>query len=239
MQLVTARRIYGVLISLSLLLPAACNRDETQQPTDARTSASGDGVITGRVTYSGPPDMKIIPGSPEVPDESTVTGPHNGLKNVIVFLKDAPKPSFSLTTPVVLDQIKCVYVPHVVAIETGQILRLKSSDNLMHNVHLKCQVNPDSNFGFPNPGQMDMTLTSPEAPFPVKCDVHPWMGAWIGVFNHPWFAVTSDDGKFTIQHVPPGKYALAAWQEVLPQQEQQIVVNATGSTEADFQFKAP
>jgi Polysaccharide lyase family 4, domain II len=65
------------------------------------------------------------------------------------------------------------------------------------------------------------------------------MNAWIGVFNHPWFAVTADDGSFTIQHVPPGHYTLAAWQEVLPQQEQPIDVSATGQTEADFTFEAP
>ena len=85
----------------------------------------------------------------------------------------------------------------------------------------------------------NLRLHSPKPPFPVRCDVHPWMSAWVGVFDHPWFAVTGDDGSFTIPHVPPGKYTLVAWQEVLPQQEQQINVAATGQTEADFAFQAP
>jgi len=183
--------------------------------------------------------MKIIPGSPQVKDESIVVGPRGGLKNVIVFLEDAPRSTFVLPNPAVLDQVKCVYVPHVLAVQTGETLRIKSSDAVMHNVHLKCQVNPDVNFGFNGISQRDITLNSAEAPFPVRCDVHPWMSAWIGVFNHPWFAVTAEDGSFTIQHVPPGHYTLAAWQEVLPQQEQSIDVSATGQTEADFTFEAP
>lgn len=232
----TFKRLWIAAI-LALSLVGGCGREDS---ADTRAAESGDGVIEGRIIFSGfPPEMKTIPGSPLISDESIVVGPRNGLKNVIVFLKDAPKPSFVVQSPVVLDQVKCVYVPHVLAVQTGQILRIKSSDAMMHNVHLKCLVNPDANYGFTGIGQRDITLASPESPFAVRCDVHPWMSAWIGVFDHPWFAVTRDDGSFTIEHVPPGRYTLAAWQEVLPQQEQQIVVAPTGQTEADFTFQAP
>ena len=223
-------------VMLGVLSATGCDRPEA---ADNRPAAPGDGVIQGRIIFSGAaPASKIIPGSPLIPDESIVVGSAGGLKNVIVFLKDAPKASFVLQSPAILDQIKCVYTPHVVAVQTGQTLRLKSSDAMMHNVHLKCLVNPDANYGFPTAGQHDIALSSAEAPFPVRCDVHPWMGAWIGVFDHPWFAVTGEDGKFRIDHVPPGRYTLVAWQEVLPQQEQQIVVGAS-PTEADFTFQAP
>jgi hypothetical protein len=236
MQSLTIRPLFILLMAFALSLQAACDR---AAPESARAAASGEGVIHGRVTYTGPADMKIIPGSPQVPDETIVTGPHSGLKNVIVFLKDAPKATFTLQTPAVLDQVKCVYTPHVIAVQTSQTLTLKSSDATLHNVHLKAVSNPDVNYGFPAPGTKDVKFSSAEAPFPVKCDVHPWMSAWIGVFDHPWFVVTSDDGSFTIPHVPPGNYTLVAWQEVLPQQEQQITVTATGSTEANFSFRAP
>ena len=229
-------RLCAGVLALAIFLPAGCDRSAAQAD---RAAASGEGVIRGRVTYSGPANIKVIPGSPMVPDETIVTGANRGLKNVIVFLKDAPKATFILQTPAVLDQVKCVYVPHVVAVQTGQTLRLKSSDNTLHNVHLKAQVNPDVNYGFPAPGEKDIQLSSAEAPFAVKCDVHPWMSAWIGVFDHPWFAVTGDDGTFTIEHVPPGKYTLVAWQEVLPEQEQPIGVSGTAATEADFSFQAP
>jgi plastocyanin len=231
-------RLRGYVLALTLVMLAGCDRGGV--PEIARAAASGEGVISGRVTLVGfAPLRKVIPGSPMVSDESIVTGPKQGLKNVIVYLKDAPKATFVLKTPVVLDQIKCVYVPHVVAVQTGQTLRLKSSDALMHNVHLKCAVNPDANYGFPSAGQRDIQLALPEAPFSVRCDVHPWMSAWVGVFDHPWFAVTGEDGSFTIEHVPPGTYTLVAWQEVLPEQEEQVTVSNGGETKVDFAFAAP
>jgi hypothetical protein len=230
-------RLLTCALAASLL--AGCGR-ESPGDNAARPAESGDGVIHGKVTISGfVPQMKTIPGSPMTPDESIVVGSGRGLKNVIVYLKDAPKATFVLQTPAVLDQVKCMYVPHVLAVQVGQTLRIKSSDALMHNVHLKSLVNPDSNYGFPGIGQKDISLNDAEAPFPVKCDVHPWMSAWIGVFDHPWFAVTGDDGSFTIEHVPPGKYTLAAWQETLPEQEQTITITSPGSCEADFTFEAP
>jgi plastocyanin len=232
-------RLCGCIFCVGLMLAmAGCDRGSV--PETARAAAAGDGVIRGRVTFVGfVPVRKVIPGSPMVSDESIVTGSDQGLKNVIVYLKDAPKATFVLKAPVVLDQIKCVYVPHVVAVQTGETLRLKSSDALMHNVHLKCAVNPDANYGFPAPGQRDIQLALPEAPFAVRCDVHPWMSAWVGVFDHPWFAVTGEDGSFTIEHVPPGKYTVVAWQEVLPEQEEQITVGNGGETKVDFAFAAP
>jgi plastocyanin len=172
-------------------------------------------------------------------NEMIVVGPGGGLKNVIVFLKDAPPTATASAEPVVLDQVNCVFVPHVVAVQTGQTLRIKSSDSLMHNAHLQCVANPDANFGFPAPGQKDVVLNLPESPFRVKCDVHPWMTAWVGVFAHPWFAVSADDGSFTIDHVPPGDYTLAAWQEALPQQEQTIHVTGDKPVEVLFSFQAP
>ena len=225
------------MLALGLLLAGGCGRQQTEE---ARAAASGNGVIKGRVVFLGaPPEPKIIPGSPMAQDDSIVVGTGRGLKNVIVYLKDAPASASALPPPAVLDQVKCVYVPHVLAIRAGEVLRVKSSDAVMHNVHFKCLVNPEVNFGFAGIGQRDVTLASPEAPFAVRCDVHPWMSAWIGVFDHPWFAVTGDGGNFTIEHVPPGRYTLVAWQEALPQQEQQITVEAAGQTEAGFTFEAP
>lgn len=180
----------------------------------------------------------MLAGSPNLLDESLVV--HSGnLKNVIVYLKDAPPPTLYKRDPVVLDQIHTQYVPHVIALQTTQILRLKSSDNMLHNVHLQCTVNPDQNYGFPKPETHDIKLDKPETPFQIKCDVHPWMTAYAAVFSHPWFAVTGEDGSFTISSVPPGHYTLVAWQEVLPPQEMSVDVTADQSTIANFTFAAP
>lgn len=224
----------GFLFLLSL---TACGGSDDDS---ARPEATGAGVIRGRVILSGViPVPRVIPGSPEAMDESIVPGPENGLKNVIVYLKNAPRSALANTTPVVLDQVNCVYVPHVLALQVGQTLRLKSSDKVMHDVHLKCAVNPDMNFGFPGPGQHDITFAHAEPPFQVKCDVHSWMSAWIAVFDHPWFAVSGDDGSFVIEHVPPGQYTLAAWQEVLPEQEQPITVGDSAPVKVTFTFQNP
>jgi hypothetical protein len=235
-------RLRGCILTAGLVivmgLVVGCDRGGEEPST--RPAAAGEGVIRGKVSLVGfAPLPKIIPGSPMIADQSISIGQRQGMKNVIVYLKDAPKATFVLQTPVVLDQIKCVYVPHVLAVQAGQILRLKSSDAMLHNVHLKCAVNPDANYGFPAPGERDIQLQSAEAPFPVKCDVHPWMSAWVGVFDHPWFAVTGDDGTFTIPHVPPGTYTLIAWQEVLPQQEERVIVTDGGQTDVQFAFPAP
>jgi Polysaccharide lyase family 4, domain II len=230
----------GCIFCLLAAVPLISGCDRRRAMASERTAAAGSGVISGRVVLSGyAPLPKILPGSPMTPDESIVVGPEHGLKNVIVYIADAPKATFSQTAPAVLDQINCQYVPHVLAVQTGQTLRIKSSDKVMHDVHLKCAVNPGENFGFPAPGEREVRFASAEAPFPVKCDVHPWMSAWIGVFDHPWFAVTADDGSFTIPRVPPGKYKLVAWQEVLPQQEQEIDVGDGGPTNVQFTFQAP
>jgi Polysaccharide lyase family 4, domain II len=226
------------VISLLLVPLMTCGCDRGSPAPAATTSSTGNGVIHGRVFFVGePPPRRIIPGSPNCVDESVVVGPAGGLKNVIVFLADArPAPTLD-TNPEVLDQINCVYVPHVLALHTGQTLRIKSSDALMHNVNLQCAVNPQTNFGFAAPGQKDVQFAASEPPFRVKCDVHPWMSAWIGVFDHPWFAVTGDDGSFTISHVPAGTYTLAAWHEALPRQEQRITISDTSPADVTFNFR--
>jgi hypothetical protein len=229
--------------SLLLLLPlicSGCGKDDSSGSPQSAGVPLGKGVISGRVILSGnPPVMQEIPISPKIKDESIIVGKDGGLENVIVFLKDAPRCSSVLQTPAVLDQINCKYVPHVLAVQAGQTLRLKSSDSIMHNINIQSAVNLPANYGFSGVGQRDIVLKFPEDPFIVKCDVHQWMKAWVGVFKHPWFAVTGEDGSFTIENVPAGTYTLAAWQEVLPQQEQQIAVTDQAPAKAQFTFQAP
>ncbi len=214
--------------------------DISAAPASGATAKEGASVIRGRVLLGGnPPAPQTLAGSPGKMDESIAVDAAHGLKNVIVYIANAPPSTFTLQNPVVLDQINCVYVPHVVAVQTGQPLTLKSTDMLMHNVHLQCKSNPDANYGFNTPGRQDIHLKLAETPFKISCDVHPWMTAWMGVFDHPWFAVTADDGSFTIPRVPPGQYKLIAWQEALPQQEKTITVTDNSAADVQFVFPAP
>ncbi len=214
--------------------------------------ATAHADVTGKVTLTGPaPEMKVIDMSatPEcaalhpdpVTEQTVIVGDKGELKNVVVSIKKTPDlKGDAPVAPAVLDQKGCMYEPHVVAMMVGQDLALKNSDTFLHNVHSQSTVNEPFNVGMPfketNGIKVDSPPTKPEI-FKVKCDVHPWMTAWIAVFDHPYFAVTGDDGTFTIKNLPDGTYTLQAWHELYGSQEQQITVK-DGKATADFTYKS-
>jgi plastocyanin len=183
------------------------------------------GNITGTVTLSGTPppekditplkeDMtcgKLVEGTPKT--RFFVVGPNNGLADVVVMLKGiSGKSTGASAPPLVLDQRTCQYVPSILALQTGQKLIVKNSDPVLHNVHsMSAAGNKDYNLA-QMAGGADLTFTfdKPENFLKFKCDVHSWMFAWITVVDHPYFAVTDKDGKFTIKDVPAGKYTVVA-----------------------------
>ena len=174
-------------------------------------------------------------------DESLVVA-DGKLANVVVSVKadnlqgEVPKEAATL------DQKGCQYHPHVVAVMVGQPLLVKNDDNFLHNVHALSIDNPAFNFGQPtkdtNGRKVDPMKTAER--FKIKCDVHPWMGAHVAVFEHPYFAVSKEDGTFKIPagKLPDGEYTLVAWHEKLGEQEAKVTV-AGGKAEApEFTFKA-
>jgi plastocyanin len=233
-----------VLSSIILLCaaPGCDRRDSAQSAAPAGPVRTGTGIIQGVVILAGkPPVMDAIPnrpchgGAPPLKDESVVCDAAGHLQNVIVYIEDAPSagPAKDLQ-PVTIDQVDCHYVPHVVALRTGQTLHVTSSDPVFHNIHGTCNENDPFNFALINAGQSkDMQFAKPEL-FPVRCDVHPWMKAWIDVFPHPWFAVTGPDGSFVIHNVPSGKYTLVAWQEKYGKVRTPIVVSDGKASSASF-----
>jgi plastocyanin len=164
-----------------------------------------------------------------------------GLKNVIVFLssgveaKKYPVP----TQAVVIDQVGCKYVPHALSVQTGQEIKIKNSDDTGHNIHSLSMVNPTFNIGQALQGlENSVKLEKAESPFRVKCDVHSWMGNFVGVFDHPYHAVSGDGGKYAIK-VPPGTYEVTAWHEKLGTQKGMVTVKEGSAMEhLDFTFKA-
>ena len=208
-------------------------------------------TITGTITFDGkPPSLKPLSmdadpacakkHSKPVPDQRLVLGSGNTMGNALVWVskglpsgKSWPAPK----TPVTLDQQGCVYVPHVQGIMVGQAYRILNSDGILHNVHSLPKVNPQ--FNKPMPPTMKETTTTfakPENVFPIKCDVHPWMQAFIGVFTHPFYSATGTDGKFTISGLDPGTYEISAWHEVLGTQTATITVAANETKSQDFKF---
>ena len=212
--------------------------------------------ITGKVTLEGKaPEAKEIDMSgvkecaalhaDPVTEQTVVADESGNLANVIVAIKKAEGqdlPGDPPAEPAELDQKGCMYEPHVLAMMTGQEFVVKNDDPFLHNVHSLSTVNPAFNFGQPNKDE-GKKVESPKAEeyFRVKCDVHPWMSAYIGVFEHPYFAVTKEDGTFSIKadQLPDGEYTLTFWHEKLATEpvEAQIKVEG-GKAEANHAFKA-
>jgi hypothetical protein len=213
--------------------------------------AFGAGVVSGAVGFVGtPPPVTMLPnatchdeGARPLPDETVVVNEDGRtLRNVVVYLDGvAGRYDGQAAAAAVLDQVDCRYVPHVLAVQAGQMLLVKSSDPTLHNVHYQPAANPAANFGLTRAGaDRRVTFVKPETdPVRVKCDVHPWMTAYVGVLPHPFFAVTGDDGRFEITHVPPGSYTLVAWHERYGRLKQPITVGDDGKVEATFEYKAP
>jgi plastocyanin len=174
------------------------------------------------------------------PSGQLVLGSGNTLGNVFVQIKNAPAASGAApTSPVVIDQNGCMYHPRVVGVRVDQPLKFKNSDGILHNVHGRPEVNREFNIGMPPTlKEKDQTFNKPEPLFPVKCDVHPWMQSYVAVMTHPYFAVTGEDGKFSIANVPDGTYEIEAWHEKLLTQTTTVTVSG-GAATADFTFKIP
>lgn len=177
--------------------------------------------LTGTITLKGtPPPEKDIPMSPDcgklhttaVKTRFYAANNKAQLADVVVVLKGANlKASGAPAKPVVLDQVGCEYVPYVTAVQAGQKILVKNSDPLMHNVHPTPAVagNKEANKAqMPKGADLEFIFDKAEHFLRYKCDVHPWMFAYVSVFDHPYFAVTGADGSYKIADVPPGKYTV-------------------------------
>ena len=185
------------------------------------------GTIKGTVSYAGsnkkPKTLKmdsdpVCGNSHSAPPakEDFILDENNNFKNVIVWLKDVNYDGKLSAESALIDQIGCVYTPHVNVVTTGQKVLIKNSDKTLHNVNSKSKINESFNSAQPaGVPDIEKTFNSPEDPFYIKCDVHPWMKAWVMVSDHPYFAVTDANGNFEINNVPDGTYEVMFWQEKL------------------------
>ena len=254
-------------IVLSLLgLASACSKtpegtSDNSAPTatgKAFTPKGNEGTITGTIAYNGaaPAAKKIDTSadpvcgqkSPNLATEDNVVT--NGkLAYAFVYIKDGATTDgtkvgdYTFTAPsdaVTLDQSGCHYKPHVLGAMVNQKLNITNSDPTQHNIHFTPKNNPDWNQSQPNGAPpMSHSFARSEVLVPVKCNQHPWMKAYVGVLKHPFFAVSAEDGTFTIKGVPPGTYTVAAWHEggaTGTEKTMSVTVPASGSAKADFAF---
>jgi len=171
--------------------------------------------------------------------EVVVVNRNGTLRNVFIWIKDG-LPRAHWTPPAEsakLDQKGCVYVPHVLGIMEGQQLEILNDDPINHNVHAESHINPPWNESEPPRAEHKYkTFDSEEVLFPVTCSVHPWMRSYIGVSPHPFFAVTGDDGSFTLKGVPPGTYTIEAVHEKYGRREGKLTLTPGGTATLDFTY---
>jgi plastocyanin len=244
------------LAAVTLIFLAACggstqsgNEAEISLPA-AHVDEATAGTISGRVLFNG-----AAPAMPEIDmssnpqcerqhhrpwkAETVVVNSNKTLRNVFIWIKDGlPRARWTPPAePAKLDQNGCVYEPHVLGLMAGQQLEILNSDPVNHNVHAESQVNPAWNESQPPRAEHKFKrFDSAEVLFPVTCSVHPWMRSYIGVSPHPFFAVTGDDGTFTLKGVPPGTYTVEAVHEKYGRKEGRLTLAPNGNATLDFAY---
>ena len=204
--------------------------------------------ITGKVKLKGTPKPEItIPldatcgkmHTSPVTTRHYVVGADGGLGNVFVYIKEGAKKMPPAGEAPLLDQVGCIYEPYVMGVVTDQKFKVRNSDAVLHNVHATPKVNKEFNFAQPLKGQVsERSFDKPEVLVRVKCDVHPWMFTYIGVVDHPYFAVTDKDGNFKISNLPAGKYTVEAFHLKAGAKNQEITVADGDKKTAEFELQA-
>ena len=217
-------------------------------PGAAQRATGSTGTIKGRVRLSGkapgnvvirmgmdPMCAKVYAGKRAV-DEVVVTSDAGGLANAFVKLEGSFPKTPVPSQPVVLDQRGCFYVPRVMGARVGQVLRIKNSDNWLHNVHSQTAKSNSFNVGQPQAGiQYDFRLKDEEM-LHLTCDVHRWMNAFVGVVNHPYFDTSDSAGAFEIDNVPVGTHRIQAWHERYGSLSQTVRVTAGATATVNFSY---
>ena len=256
------RTFYAAASAAALIFASACGGSKESAEGEKKAAEPAAAVtkvdpataatVTGKVAFAGAapranridmsaePDCKGLHSAP-VTSEEVVVNANGTLANVFVYVKGGleGKTFEPASGAVALDQKGCVYRPHVIGVRAGQSLAVSNSDPTTHNVHPMPKMNREWNQSQPPKGpNLDKPFPRPEIMIPVKCNVHPWMKSYIGVVDHPFFAVTGDQGTFEIKGLPPGEYVIEAWHEKYGIQEQKVTLAPSASQAVEFSFKS-
>ncbi len=227
--------------------PSSPAATQPGQRVDTATAGDVKGVVSleGAAGKNEPIKMNADPicvkanKDPQFQEAYVVTD--GKLGNVFVYVKDglgnyvydAP------TETAKIDQKNCRYHPHVFGMRVNQPLEIVNSDPTLHNIHAMPKGNSEFNTGQPIQGMKTThTFDKKEVMVPFKCDVHGWMNAYVGVLDHPYYAVTGTDGTFQLKTLPPGTYTIEAWHEKLGTQEAKVTLGAKETKDVNFTFKS-
>ncbi len=205
------------------------------------------GTIAGTVSLAGLPparetrpvtrDPEACGTDPKVSDSLLVSS-SRGIQNVVVSLEGITQGKPFPTNPVELDQRGCWFIPHVVLVRASHPFTLVNSDGVLHNFRTPgTATNPALNKAQPKfKRRLDIKIDNPDI-VPVNCDVHEWMRAVVVVMAHPYYALTDPAGAFRLTEVPPGRYTLTVWHEVLGKHSRDVVVPAGGEAKVSVELK--
>lgn len=234
---------------------AACDRGGDATPRSRATPTALDPALTGSVAgivrFTGakpPPRIVDATNDPTCVREhpaglaiESIEVSNERLANVFVYIaRGLEDRVFAVPqAPVVVDQRGCLYAPRVAGVQVGQPIRFLNSDDTLHNVHGEPEHSKAWNFGLSHQGAArELVITTPEVMVPIRCEVHPWMRAYLGVLPHPYFAVTGSDGSYRFAGVPAGRYVVATWHEQLGTRETTITIEPGATVSADFELGA-
>jgi hypothetical protein len=245
----------GTIVVAAMVVIAGCSKPEPKKVVEKvvyfHVDPATAGVVSGKILFTG----KAVPGKkvdmeedPQcnklhktpVLDQSVAVNKNGTLANVLVYIKGGleGKKFVPPGNAAVMDQKGCWFEPRVLGMQTGQEFEVTNSDPVTHNIHPRAHANREWNQsqaeGAP---PLQRKFSQPEIMIRVKCNIHNWMHAWIGVVDNPYFEVTGSEGTFELKNVPPGEYTIEAWQEELGTQEQHVTVAPSGKTEIAFTFK--
>jgi len=250
-----ARCRLAALCTAPLLL-AACSNSGSSQPAPAANIAPVDaataGSISVTVTYSGdapaakPINMSGVPACaalhPEPVLDQSVRVRGGKLADVVVYVQSGfgNRGFAAPTQPVIIDQQGCLYHPQVSAVMVGQPLEFRNSDSEGHNVHGRPQIAEAWNFLMSRQGATrDVLFSKPEIGIPVGCDIHPWMRAYVSVFDNPYFGVSGTDGTVSLKNLPPGDYVIGAWHATLGTLVKPVSLAPSAAATIDIAYRAP
>jgi hypothetical protein len=213
----------------------------------APTGPRGTASLSGRISLEGPaPAAEDVKLAADPKCSSLHAGGHlerrlvdtrgGGLADALVYVKTGITGSYPPPAdPVLIDQKGCDYSPRMLAKQVGQPLRIRNSDDTLHNIHPRPQVNAEWNLGQPRQGmESTRSFDKPEVLIPIGCDVHPWMRAWISVLPHPFFAVTRPDGSYEIRGLPAGQFEIEVLHPKLEPATRRVTLEDGGAARLDL-----
>jgi plastocyanin len=222
----------------------------------AGISVSWAGSIQGTVTLQGgaPPPRKIpvtidqyVCGDAKIAEDLQVSA-RGGVRNVVAWIEKPPggttsstkgvPPAEAATGAAEMDQKECAFTPRIVLVPAGGTVNFLNSDRLLHNLHARPKLNSPFNRTQPKGRTISISFPQPEI-FRVDCDLHSWMRSWVVVTEHPFYALSDAEGRFTLDNLPAGKYMLRLWHETLGTASREVTVPATGAAQTTIEMARP